>query len=475
MNRRGLMQYLLLLCGFILCTAGFASSAENSQMKRLSIDDFVRLAAERDTEFEAILIDELIVNYQKDLLLPADDLIVSLKQQHEVFIGQDRNSPQTAISLNKLFPYSGTEIALSYEVGASIASSDKEGTMSFTVSQPIARNAFGRSTKLLDKIVGLEMDVARHQIVEAYEDYLAAIKASYYNWFEDYENLRIGRSSYAENLKLLGNMKRRQAKNIALPIDVNKVELQVLEKKERLYELEQELKISLSVIQTIIRRQGDDQLVPVEPPVPCMLAEPFEKIYARFTKESRTFQILKKLEERSSLQVARDADDLLPSINLIAGYELQGEDYQMKNSDDVIFAGLTFEWPLGNQVDKAEHEVSKVLATKTKLQTRNTYYRLYTQLIGLYLEIERECRFIKIADEKIALARAVVKDESENYSFGKVTLNDYIQAVNVLDSNRFNKVQHESLHKKLLVEWMRLMDQLVIHKPSIGIKNSMNN
>lgn len=450
---------------FTVCACGIAISGEApDQGQRLAIDEFVRLAADRDTEFETILIDELIVNYQKDLRLPPDDLILSVKQQYEVFIDQDRNTPATLISLSRLFPYNGTEVSLAYDVGASIASADKAGTLSFNVSQPIARNAFGRSTKLLDKIVGLEMDVARHQIVEAYEDYLAAITTAYYNWYEDYENLRIGRSSYAENLKLLDNIRKRQARNIALPVDVNKVELQVLEKKERVFDLEERLKISLHVIQTIIRHETDEQLVPVEPAPPVSLTESFDQLFDLFSKNSRTFQILKKLEERSSLQVARDADDLFPSINLIAGYELQGEDYNMENSDDVLYAGVSFRFPFGNRVEKAEHEVSKVLADKTRLETQNTYYRLYAQLIGLYLQIERESKLIKIADEKIALARAVVKDETENYSFGKVTLNDYIQAVNVLDSNRFNKVFRESFQKKLLVEWLRLMDQLVSRK-----------
>jgi len=59
------------------------------------------------------------------------------------------------------------------------------------------------------------------------------------------------------------------------------------------------------------------------------------------------------------------------------------------------------------------------------------------------------------------LAEAILEDERENYSFGRVTLNDYIQAVNNLDSNRFNKVLHESLYRKLKVEWLRLTDRLV--------------
>jgi hypothetical protein len=470
MNVRNFIGYMLFLIALTVGTGRAAiSGVEPDRVKQLGVDDFIRLAAARDTVFETILIDELVVNYQKDLRMPADDLILSVKQQYEFFIDQDRDAPDTEITLNRLFPGSGTEVALSYELEASIASPVKASRLSFNVSQPIARNAFGRSTKLLDKIVGLEMDVARHQIVEAYEDYLAAITAAYYNWYEDYQNLEISRSSYGENLKLLDDIRKRQARSIALPIDVNKVELQVLAKNESVLELEEKLKTSLNLIRTVVRYEGNEQLVPIEPASPVSLAGSFEKLFDQFTKESRTFKILKKLEEKSSLQVERDADDLFPSINLVAGYRILGEDYNVEKSSDVISAGVAFKFPFGNQVEKAEHEVSKVLADKSKLETQNTYYRLYAQLASLYLQIERESKLIKIADEMISLARAIVKDETENYSLGKVTLNDYIQAVNVLDSNRFNKVFHASLHRKLLVEWLRLEDRLVSRKEIQGL------
>lgn len=457
--------YLLFLCFLITTNAGLAFSDEDKiQAKTLAIDDFIRLATAKDTEFERILIDELLIHYQKDLKLPADDLILSVKQQYEIFIDQDRSSPATTVSLSRLFPESGTEVLVAYDMGASIASEDKTSTVSFSVSQPIARNAFGKSTKLLDKMVGLETAVARHQVVEAYEDYLALVTSAYYDWYENYQNLRIGQSSYTENRKLLKNIKKRQAKSIALSIDVNKVELQVLAKRESILALEEKLKTSLHLIQTFIRYEGKEQLIPVEPPPLTTLSGSFEQLFDLFTKESRTFNILRELEKKSSLQVARDADDLFPSIDLTAGLEIQGGDYFMEDSNQVLSVGLSIQWPFDNQVEKAELGVSNVVAEKTKLETQSAYFQLYSQLISLYLKIERENKLIKIADEKIALARAIVNDESENYSFGKVSLNDYIQAVNVLDTNRFNQVSHTSLLNKLLLEWLRLTDQLVNRK-----------
>lgn len=446
----------------IICAADLASAADVPIKDRgLSLDEFTRLAAANDTEFEAILIDQLALKYQKELRLPPGDLILSVKQQYKFYIIQDRQAPATSVSLSRLFPNSGTAASISYQAGSSMAAADDLAGLSLAVTQPIARNAFGRSTNLLDKIVGLEVDVARYQIVEAYEDYLAAIMAAYYTWYEDYMNLGIGRSSYRENLKLLDNIKERQGQKIALAVDVNKVKLQVLVKQERLVELEKKLADSLQIIKRVLRYQAQEQLKPIKPPSPTTVTAPFDRLFEHFSKDSRTFDMLRKLEQRSSLEVAKDADDLLPSINLIAGYEVRGEQYRIQRKDDLFFAGISIDWPFPNRVKKAQHALSIISVDKAKLTTRNTYHRLYTQLISLYLKIELEGKLLKISDEKLALARAVVKDEQENYSFGKVTLNDYIQAVNSLDTNRFSKVFHESLNNKLLIEWLRLMDSLV--------------
>ena len=84
MNLRNYLKYFLLISIVALCTCGPAGAAEApAPEKLLNVDDFIHLAGTKDTEFETILIDELIVKYQKDLQLPADDLILSVKQQYD--------------------------------------------------------------------------------------------------------------------------------------------------------------------------------------------------------------------------------------------------------------------------------------------------------------------------------------------------------------------------------------------------------
>ena len=59
------------------------------------------------------------------------------------------------------------------------------------------------------------------------------------------------------------------------------------------------------------------------------------------------------------------------------------------------------------------------------------------------------------------MSEAIVRDEKENYSYGKVTLKDLIDEVNKLEDNKFNKIFHSVQLKKLIVEWLRLTDTLV--------------
>ncbi len=430
-------------------------------VRELSLKEFIGLATQQDTEFSEILVSELSLRYQEDLKLPARDLVLSVTEQMEFFFEQDREDPQTLVGLSKHFPLLGTELDAEYEVSPRSTSTDSSSSMSFTLAQDIAQNAFGHNTRLYKKIIGLETAVARYQIYEAYEDYLGTLMLAYLDWYEAYESLEIAKSSFLENQKLLNNMRDREKSNIALPIDVNKTTLQVLAKKEALVQQEQEYKNRLITISTAIRYTGEKALVPMAPELLEESLPEFDTLFGAFKQNSRTYAILNLLEEKSGIEVSREADELLPSIQLLVGYERIGVDYGIEAGEGMFFLGISGEWPLFDHVERAEHKIAQIEDTKTKLNVKNTHYRLYTLLHNLYQEIQRERRLAAIAKEKIDLSQAVLKDESQNYTYGKVTLNDYIQAVNGVDNNRFNMISHEVQLHKLLVDWQRLTDELV--------------
>ena len=438
----------------------FTHMVNAEQAATLSLNDFISQATRNDTTFEAILLDQLPLQYRRDALLPDSDLILDVKYQHYFYLEQDRDNPAASVSLSKLFPFNGTQVSLSYNKSSSAFTTTDAASLELLIAQPIARNAFGKATRMQDQIIGIENQVTRYQVVEAYEDYLASLTSAYYNWYSAYENLRLGQASYRANQQLMENILDRQRQKIALPIDVNKMELSLIGKKENLLVLQETYDNISNLVFKSIRYQGEAKPVPVKPEPPAVKVQ-FAQDYQNFTDSSRTYRMLRLLEEQGTLEVKKAADDLLPSTNLLLGYQLEGEDWGIRNSEDSFFAGIQLSMPIGRTVSKARQQIAQVEYKKTVLSNQNKYEELHTNLKNLNLQIQREQNLVNIAQKKVKLAEAILKDEAENYSFGKVTLNDYIDAVNRLDENRFSYTDHTVKLNKLLVEWLRLTDQLV--------------
>jgi len=451
---------ILLDCGILYA----GSAADINTGRVLSIEEFVKTAASKDTVFEEILINELPLKYKKDLGLPAKDIVLSVKSQYEFFLDRHESGPAATVALSRLFPFSGTDISAQYRTVPSAIPGAESSELSLLVSQPIAQNAFGKATRLQDKIIGAEIDVIKHQVTEAYEDYLANIITAYFNWYLAYENLKIGESSYAQNLALLQNIRNRRKNNIALPIDVNKTNIQVLVKKENLIKLREKYESALNFIKQAVRHSGDEEIKPAPPLMFDDKKISFDEDYRDFTQNSRTYRILNLLEEKSSLDVSKDADALLPSANLLFGYEIDGGGTGIKNPEDTFFAGISAAWPFPGQLNRARLETSKIADKKTHLSNANKYVQLRTDLKTLSIQIESEEKLVAIAEEKIKLSESILKDETANYSYGKVSLNDFIDASNRVDENKFSKILHSVELNVLKTEWLRLTDSLISRK-----------
>jgi len=458
------LKNIMKLKSVILTVVFFALSLNayaKEEIKKITLEEFIKRVCRKDTAFQQILIDELKLKYEKAINLPAKDLVVEIESKYNFLLQFEEEDTENSLSLSKLFPYAGTEISAEYS--SSIASLTRRVTSDVTLelSQPIAQNAFGRNRRLLDKITGIEIEVAKYQIAEAYEDYLASLITLYYDWHSAYENLRTAQNSYEENLKLLGNIKERQINKIALPIDVNKITLQVLGKKENIITRQKQYNDYLNMIKEVLRYEESALLEPKESLLYADLDIDFFDKYESFKISSRTALALKLLEDKSSLEVDEFADELLPSINLLFGYAWEGSGHDISVSKKTAYTGMSVDLPLPGQVERANYEISKIDSRKQKLSFQTTHQRLYTNLKNLNNQMLKEKELIVVAKEKIKLAEAVVKDEKENYSLGRSTLNDLIDEVNKLEDNKFNKITRDIQLRKLIVEWLRLSDSLI--------------
>ena len=447
-----------ILIFFMLTASGFSEDIKNSE--QIALKDFISSAVKNDPVFEEILFRRLYLEYNEVLKLPADEYLFSLKSQYDVRY-EDQDGLSASFLLSRLFSEKGTRADLEYATRSN-SLTDNASELSFYISQPIGRNAFGREIKIQRELISLQNDIIEHQVVEAYEDYLASLIVSFYEWYELYQYRRISRSSYEENIKLLDNVEKRKRANIALQIDVNKVKLQVLGKKQSLLELESQYNVALNVIS---RSRGESISRSVIPVLSQDL--PFADALQKDSKDpSRTEKILKLLLEEKEGNIALMAEELLPSIEMKFGVNISGDKLWIEDNRNSIFAAVSMDLPFTNEIAKARHKIAKISSEDTQLSNSNLLLELRTGLKNLEAGILREESVLELIDEKIKLAEEILKAESNNYSLGKVSLNDYISAVNVLDSNRFSRIAHLVKLKILKTEYLRLTDSLVSKIPT---------
>ncbi|MFH1768580.1 MAG: efflux RND transporter permease subunit [Candidatus Omnitrophota bacterium] len=444
---------LILAILLVLPVSSFSRTVTN--------EEFITTACNRDTAFQEILTDMLTLKYGKILGVTAEDLILSVKHDFSYVHKSDRKDKEATLSLEKLFPLTATQIELSYTSQPKATTNKTVSEAKLTVSQDIAENAFGRAERLDEKISDLAFDVARFQIIEAYEDYLARTQKLYWDWAQSHETYLTSRAVYEENLKLLDNIRQRQKSNIAHQVDVNKIELQVLAKKEDMIKEESAYRQLLNSVHKAMRYDGKEELKPA--PLNILEEESdFNNVWAIFSKESRTARVLSLIEEKTGVQAARYADELLPSIKVYAGYQANGDGYALKDSPGELFAGIEIELPFGGgEHERARYETARINEKKARLSHSNRLVSLKTDVGNLYEAIQRERSLYELADKKLVLAEEVLKDETENYSYGRISLNDLIRAVTDRDSKRFDKTARMAELNRLFIECLRITDRLL--------------
>ncbi|MBN2041153.1 MAG: TolC family protein [Spirochaetes bacterium] len=434
----------------------------------ITLQEFIRDVCRRDLTFQEILMDNLKLAYYKDLNLVSGDILLSVMSRYNFLLNDsDNNGHITSVSLSRLFPASGTEVSASFD---SSPNSMRGRTSAFTgaVSQPIAQNAFGYINRLNERIQELDIELAKHQIVEAYEDYLASLIVLYYQWYSDYSNLKTADSALEESIRLLRNIKAKKRFNVAYQSDVDKIDLQVIEKQENLYTLREEYSNTFELICQAAHYKKEKELIPEFSSY--YEKEPdFNSEFSAFKNAGRTFNMLSVIEQKGSIEVKRNANALLPSVNLLFGYSKEKATGLSADTEDSLYAGVSLDFPFRQQKNRAAYNISKIEEKKTALSSENTRQKLRTDLKNIYTQIQLEKKLILSADRKIQLGTRIVKSETKDYQLARIQLSELIKSINDLESYKNKKVYHTVKLHTLRIEWLRLLDKLVSMEDT-GIK-----
>ncbi len=432
----------------------FAENEGLTNPRTISLENFISLATQKNPEFELILIEQLKLKYNRYLKMPGEELLVNIKTDYS-FKSEEN---VTNVGLTKLFSEAGLTANAAYEY----RSENRDGFI-FQIEQSLLKNAFGRANRLKLEDIEVGNKMMTYEIIEAYENYIATLIHIYYDFCNTYSELELAKSLCDDSVKLNQNMKDKKGFSAVKQVDLNKSFLEIVNKKEKIKNLEIEFtKINNLIIQAI--RGGEKDVYS-----PDLNSESldidlgkinidFLKEYQNFKNSSRTYFIYDLMKRKNILYLEIGQDDLMDILNLRLGYkDYYEESYFAKE----FFVGATFEKGFFDKKTAALEEVLNINYKKTNISIENQKYNIQVLLKNLYENIMLQKELIKYTDEKRAYMEQIAKDDTEAYATGKGSYNDMIKSVNMLEGCKYEKIARVLAIKKMMIDWKNITDQLV--------------
>jgi len=450
------MKYVYILIIYILIIS--ASLSAQTSDNQLMLKDFL-IQTCKNSHFEYILIDELFLEYDEILASQLMEILLNIRSSYSLVIGEDLKLPEGSISLSAIFPETGTSLEAGYSQGTSFQTDNQTGAFSLRFEQAILGGGFGKTAKLKNIAAAHQKTIAKYKIVEAYETYLSSIILIYIEWLSAYQNKLYAESAYRDSVAILDLVKKKLQYNIALPVELNKSELQVLSKEEQLEGAQQSYKSIFNEIQYLsgIDVKGKN-LIPSNSSLPEAISINRDDILKQFKTKSRTARTMNLLTEilNIDLQIARDT--LKPKINIYADYSLDNIWSSLENSFEF---GITVDLSFLNTKNKTSLRSKEVEIRKESVKNNNDYSDIYEDVVSLLDQFEYNKRLLSITEKKKEAAELILKEEQKEYDKSRAELNDILTAQNSLDNIEKARILLVMQQVKLTVEWLEYNDILV--------------
>jgi len=426
---------------------------------------FLQHARSNSLQLQMMLLEECKLHYRNRVKFPSQDPVLSFVPVYDI----SSQAIGVRASLEGFLSFSGTRA----EINMKSSVTPQSHTLTFSILQPLVQNAFGITDRLIKKRIGTETEIARLQIAESIEDYLAVLIKLYYTWYITSENLRTARDSYLRSQEINRNVREKFRLKIADIRDVNQMRIQVIQKEETVLTLSN---THVGLVREIFEITGSalDFFCAEKKTCPQLLQPmlpegAFSEIFPEtkdqvkeIIRSTRAYKIISL-----SAQNAADAEKesrlaRLPSCNLLVDYSLStGE---TKNSADnlSLAAGLSLSSPLPGIKNKAVHKTAVLERTGAHIAVTNTEINLWKTIADLRDAITFRTRLLQGMQEKIDLGREVTAQEQKLYEQGSVSLSDLITQINNLDRYRYEYISAVVALRLLHVQWLKLGDRLLI-------------
>jgi outer membrane protein TolC len=477
-----MFSHIVLLSVFLMSLIHGAPPVAPStpSAKTLSADSLVlsrtllqELVLKNDPTLISIFMDTTDIAYLPNANLPASDWLLGAQSQTNVSMAGTMGLNASA-QADKEYPQSGHFVQ--GELGTQTTRTGQSASIQGAYGIDLAKNRNGREYTVLTHRIHLEQQMLRLQTRERIEQLLIEKAQLYLDWVQATLQVQAAQIAVDEANVFLLHIQKKQASYIARKIDVDKAQLQLSQKQVHLEQAKAKQKAQQTALQFSLGVQQPLKL----PQKEWRMSESFspDSLYVQQQYIAQNYldtaQIHRWLEtlplHTAALlrtQLAKSQADLqvlqesaLPTLRVYAGAGLYTPENNWKETPK-IFAGVKWQHNLTRTQNQAKQQMARNEVQRTQAQIYNEVVSLLQTLQLLAVEWEGTQQQIAIQKQQIALSESVLQLEHIEYQYGRIGINDLLQAQNRLQEARLAKTNYKITLERIYLRWLHATNELL--------------
>lgn len=177
--------------------------------------------------------------------------------------------------------------------------------------------------------------------------------------------------------------------------------------------------------------------------------------------------------QRGELEVVKTKNGLLPKLDFFVSLGRTGyassfggsvSDFSKGEGGLNVYAGLRFEFPIGNRAPKALHKRSTLELEQEDRALENMAQLAAQDVLSAYIEIARSSKQIVASSATVKYQKEKLEAEIEKYSFGKTTMFRVAQAERDLVESRVLAVRAVADYIKSLTQFYLVEGSLLVRR-----------
>ncbi len=463
----------------------FSISSTNQSVRRLEnindvrSADVIRQEQAISSNFALAQAQQNLVNTQRELSgLPPIDLPALNRDRASVGISDTTFSLETIQNESGLvgrtpwgmrygFQFQANRIRNTFTGDVREVIPEYQTLAQLTVVQPLLRN-FGTDVNLTN--LRVERVNRKIQVLEWRERVEAAVQgvmSAYYEMLYGMQDIRVREDAIAAGQKLVDLYRRRVELGFNSPIDIQQAEVAVSIDRENLLLsrntfLERQYLLKRLILDEFERTDARI-LVPVA--APMLPAPKLDRTRLLSTAYERRHDYLSALlgAEVQNLRVRFAKNQLLPQLDLIASYGLNGLGTGFGDSFDQGLSGRTPTWsvgvnfsvPLGNVQARAQHAITLGQKEQALLRIKQTEITVGVDVDTIISRIETNRQRVTTAVETRRLAEETVRVAYRRLEEGLISSFDIIDFQRQLyDAKSRELTANSDLNKSISQLWL---------------------